>query len=78
MLNMQARSSTETTGPNHRRALPRYLGSDEVNVIIKLLIELRETTQSCATHTSATLMIAGLGGGEDLGPYGIAQCATPS
>ena len=46
--------------------------------MLKLLIELRETTQSCASHTSATLMIIELGGGERLGLYEPAQCATPS
>ena len=79
MLNMQERSSNENAEPGHRRpALPRYLSSGEIDVMLKLLCELREMTQSCASHTSATLMIVELGGVERLGLCEPAQCATPS
>ena len=75
MLNMQEHSPNETAPPTHRPASPRYLSSGEIDLILKLLVELRETTQSCASHTSATLLIVEFGGAERLGTYGLSQCA---
>ena len=78
MLNMQERSSNDMPEPVHRSASPRYLSSDEIDVMLKLLIELRDTTLSYASHTTATQLIAELGGLERFGLYEPAQCAMPS
>ena len=76
MLNMEEHSSNGMSQPGHRPALSRHLSSGEIDLMLNLLIELRETTQSCASHRSATLMIVELGGSELLGVCSFAQYVT--
>ena len=66
MVNMQARTSSEMTKPVQSAASSRHFSRDEADRMITLLIELRETTLSRATHSSATLLIVQLGGAERL------------
>ena len=66
MVNMQARSSSEITKPGHTSESSRHFSREEADRMITLLIELRETTLSRATHASASLLIVELGGAERL------------
>lgn len=50
------------------------LSSGEIELVIQLLMDLRETTQSRTSHSKATKLIIEFGGADRIGPAAV--CAS--